>query len=163
MLIIKDSMVLIHLAKISLLETSCDYFGKVLIPELVRKEVVGGAYPDSQIIEDLINRKKIITKEVNNKDLIKKANQFNIQRGEAEVLALYWELNADFLATDDDNVRKKRNVLDIKMIGTPVIMLTLFNKKKIGKEKIKSAIDKMKQIGWFANTIWDKITMEVEK
>lgn len=51
--------------------------------------------------------------------MIAKANAFNIQRGEAEAVALYWQEEADLLATDDDNVRRKKDALRIKTIGTP--------------------------------------------
>ena len=104
-------MVLIHLAKLSVLEKSCDYFKRVLIPELVYKEFLKGkekSLPDVPITLKLIESKKIIIEKVKDINLIKKANEFNIQRGEAEVIALYWQEKADFLATDDDNVRKKK-------------------------------------------------------
>ncbi len=163
MILIKDSMVLIHLAKISLLAESCAYFGEVIIPELVKKEVLNEKYPDHLIITELIIRNKIKVKQIKNKELIKKANNFNIYGGEAEAVALYWQENGNFIATDDDNVRKKKELLKLSLIGTPTIMLQLYQEKKINKEKLTKAIEMMKKIGWFNNTIWDKIRMEVEK
>ena len=162
--IIKDSMVIIHLAKLSILEKSCKYFKKVMIPELVHKEIMNGKNrPEIAIIEELIKDNKIIVKKVNDQNLIKKANQFNIQKGEAEVIVLYWQEKADFIATDDDNVRKKKIMLDIKIIGTPAIILGLYKRGLIDKNKIEQCISELKKIGWFANTILDKIQMEVEK
>ena len=119
MLVIKDSMVVIHLAKLLLLENSCDYFKCVIIPERVYNEILKGkkkGFPDVPIVLNLIKEKKIGVKKVKNKELVAKAYQFNIQRGEAEVLALYWQENADLIATDDDNVRKKRIILNIEVI-----------------------------------------------
>lgn len=155
-------MVLIHLAKIDLLEDSCDYFTNILIPNEVKEEVLKGSTPDKTIIESLIANKKIVVKHIKNKNLIKKANEFNIYRGEAEALALYWELKADLLATDDDNVRKKREILRLQLIGTPAIILKLYKDKKIDKNKTKEAIKKLRHIGWFSSTIFDKMIMEVE-
>ena len=155
-------MVLIHLAKMDLLRKSCDYFTRVCIPEEVKDEVIKGGYAGAQNIKELIEEGKIDVKEVNN-NLIKKANQFNIQRGEAAAVALYWELKAGLLATDDDNVRKKRDMLKINIIGTPAIILQLYKEKKIKKNDVMEAVKKLKEIGWFANTIWDKIQLEVEK
>ncbi len=162
-MIIKDSMVLIHLAKITLLETSCDYFGKVFIPDKVRDEVLKDGHYDAKIIEDLIAKNKIHVKGVKNQSLIRRANEFNIQKAEAEAVALYWELRADFIATDDDNVRKRREILRLNVIGTPAIMLKLFREKKINKIKLEESMKKLKEIGWFSNTIWDKIRLEVDK
>ena len=116
MLVVKYAMVLIHLAKISLLEISRGYFGKVLIPELVLQETVNAGkqknFEDAFLIEEIIRKGIITVGKIAKKAFVKKANQFNIFGGEAEALALYWEEKADFLATDDDNVRRKKEVLN---------------------------------------------------
>ncbi len=163
MLLIKDTSVVIHLAKTTLLETSCNYFGNVHIPQLVIEEIRKQESEDREIIEELIKKKRIVVSSVKNKLWLKKAYQFNIQGGEAETLALYWETKADLLATDDYNVRKKKNILKIEMIGTPGIMMKLYKEKMIRREKYNEAIQKLKKIGWFSNTILDKLTMEAEK
>jgi predicted nucleic acid-binding protein len=166
-LVVKDSMILIHLAKITLLESSCNFFGRVKIPELVFEETVKigkqRGFEDAFLIEELVRNGTIKTKNVLKKGLVKKANQFNVFGGEAEALALYWQEKADFLATDDDNVRKKKEILGISLIGTPAIILALYQKKIINAEKIKQALQKLKKIGWFSPEIIDRILLEVEK
>ncbi len=167
MLIVKDSMVLIHLSKTNLLEESCNFFGKVFIPKKVFEEVVNVGkekkYSDAFLVEKLVKRKLIKVKEVKNKTLIKKANDFNIFDGEAESIALYWQKNADFLATDDDNVRKKKEILEINIVGTPSIILQLFTKRAINKDKTIYSINKLRSIGWFNSTVLDSILLEVRK
>ena len=158
-------MVLIHSAKISILEKSCDYFKNVVISKLVFNEIKKGierGFEDATLINNLIKVNKISVFDIKNKNLIKKANEFNIQRGEAEAVALYWEKKADLLATDDDNVRKKKELLNIRVIGTPAIILKLYKGKMIDKNKVKQCINKLKEIGWFHMAILDKIQMEVE-
>ncbi|MBU4139385.1 MAG: DUF3368 domain-containing protein, partial [Euryarchaeota archaeon] len=58
MITIKDSMILIHLAKLAILPESCRHFGNVLIPEKVYEEAVltgkERGYPDALIIEQEI-------------------------------------------------------------------------------------------------------------
>ena len=162
-MIIKDAMVLIHLAKLSILEKSCDYFKKVLVPELVYDEIKSENYPDSEIIKKIIATGKIKIKLVENKSLIKKANEFNIRDGEAQALALYWQEKANLLATDDDNVRSKKELLEIKIIGTPSIILKLYKEKRIDKEKLNASIEKLREIGWFSNALLDSIILEVNK
>lgn len=165
-MMIKDAMVLIHLAKLSLLESSCQYFKKVMIPEQVYHEILKGkrkGFPDASVIVDLIENKKITVKKIQDKNFIKKANQFNIQRGEAEAVALYWQEKADFLATDDDNVRKKKILLNINIIGTPGIILGLYKKRIINRQKISESVEELRKIGWFGSTVLDKIIMEAEK
>jgi len=165
MKIVKDSMVLIHLAKLSLLEKSCDFFKKVIIPELVEQEINEGktkGFPDAVKIFNLISDKKIKVEKIKDKELIKKVNQFNIQRGEAEVIALYWESRADIIATDDDNIRKKKLMLNIKIIGTPAIILNLYRHKIITKNKLEECVVELRKIGWFSNAILDTILMEAK-
>lgn len=165
MVIVKDAMVLIHLAKLSVLEKSCSYFKKVIIPELVYREILKGkekGFSDVPIILDLIKNRKITIKKIKDKSLIKKVNQFNAQRGEAEVIALYWQEKADLIATDDDNIRKKKALLNIEVIGTPAIILKLYKDKIINKDKIEQCVSELKKIGWFSGTVLDKILMEVK-
>ena len=167
MKVIKDSMILINLAKITILEKSCDYFKKVMISELVFNETVTAGKEkgvnDALIIESLINNKKIELKKLKNKDLIKMINEFNIYGGEAESLALYKQEKADLLISDDDNLRKKKEVVNAKIIGSLAVILKLIEKKKIDKNKFVSSINKMREIGWFSNAVLDKVLMEGEK
>lgn len=165
-MIIKDSMILIHLAKITLLGKSCKFFKSVIIPQKIFDEIVSGAdkgYPDIKIITDLIAEKKITVRQVRNKNLVEKAREFNIQRGEGEAVALYWEKKANYLATDDDNVRKKSVMLNVKVIGTPAIILKLFREKLIKKEKFEESLSELRKIGWFNNAVIDKIMLEGQK
>lgn len=162
-MIIKDASVLIHLAKLTILEKCCGYFQKVLIPPLVREEITAGSekqFPEVPLIEELLREGKIQIKEVKEKSFLEKAHQYNIQRGEAEAVALYWQEKAEWLATDDDNVRKKRALLNIKVIGTPAILITLFQKKIIEKEKMHQSIAELKKIGWFSSAVLDTVQNE---
>ena len=166
-MLVMDAMVLIHLSKLSLLENVCDYFRDVAIPILVYKEaVVKGKesnYEDAFLIDEVIDRGKIDVKEVKEEKLIDRADKFNIQSGEAHAVALYRQDNADYLATDDDNVRKKKIILDLNLIGTPVIILKLYRERRISKEKFKASLKKLREIGWFSTMIIDKILEEGEK
>ncbi len=165
MVVIKDSMVLIHLAKITLLRKSCELFKSVLIPRRIYEEILKGeekGYGEVILIKELIEENAISIIKIENSNLLKKANEFNIQRGEAEAVALYWQESADFLASDDNNVRKKSHLLNLKVIGTPVIILNLFRKKIIDEDKTILSIEKLKEIGWFSDFVLDKILMEVK-
>ncbi len=164
-MIVKDAMVVIHLAKITLLEKSCSYFRKVIIPMRVYEEINAGlefGHSEVILIEDLIKIKKIEVQKIKNKNLLKKANEFNLQQGEAESVALYWEMRADYLATDDDNVRRKKDILNLKIIGTPAIVIKLYRNNKIEKEKFLESVKRLKEIGWFSNSVIDKMLVEAK-
>ncbi len=165
MIVVKDAMVLIHLAKLSLLRTSCEALGEIVIPKKIEKETVERGkqknHPDAILIEELIENNTIEVNKVKNKKLIKRAKDFNIQGGEAEAVALYWEKNADYLATDDDNVRTKRKLLDLDLISTISILINLFKDEEIGRNKLEESLKMLNEIGWFSTAVLDRAKMEV--
>jgi predicted nucleic acid-binding protein len=129
----------------------------------VRDEILAGrkkGYEDALLAEELIKAGKLKVKRVHNKALLKKAEEVNVQGGEAEALALYWQEEVEYLATDDDNIRKKAVLLSLKLIGTPAIMLTLYKAKVIGKDKLIESTQGLRKIGWFSNAVLDTMLME---
>ena len=167
MKVVKDSMILINLAKITLLEASCDYFSKVIISKGIFEEsVIDGknkGMEDALLIESVIKKGKIEVKNLRDKKLIKMINQFNIYGGEAESLALYLQEKGDLLISDDYNLRKKKESVNAKIIGSLSVILRLRKNNKIGKEKFLMSVNKMREIGWFSSSILDKVTIEGEK
>ena len=164
-MIVKDAMVLIHLARITLLEKSCDYFKEIFIANKVYEEVLIGrekGYSDVEIVDSLVQKGKIIVESVGDEKFLKKALMFNINGGEMESVALYWKKKADYLATDDNNVRKKSILLNITTIGTPAILLGLYKGNIIEKSKFISSVNELKKIGWFSSTVIDKLLMEAK-
>lgn len=161
MLVVKDAMVLIHLSKLTLIEKSCKFFEEITIPNFVNKEVVKKGkkegYKDAVLIEEIIEDGLIEIKKIENPKLIDRANKFNIQGGEAEAVALYWQEEADLLATDDDNVRNKRVLLELDLIGTPPIIWKLFENGMIDENKFCESLETLRDIGWFSNAVIDKI------
>lgn len=160
-------MVLIHLSKLTLLEESCALFGTVMIPKRVYGETVEKGkeknYEDAILIDEIVKEKLIKVKEVKKSGLINRAKKFNIQAGEAEAVALYWQEGADLLATDDDNVRGKRVVLKLNLIGTPTIILRLLESERISEEKFHESLDILREIGWFSNVVLDRVMEWGEK
>jgi len=166
-MIVKDATVLIHLAKTTLLEKSCEMFKKVIVPSLVYEEAVEEGkernYEDSFLIDNLIKKGKIEVKKVKKKELLEQLGELNIQGGEAESIALYLQEEVDLIASDDNSVIRKREILEINLIGTPSIILTLYKNRLIDKEKTKKSIKRLREIGWFNNSVLDRIIMEVER
>ncbi len=162
-MIVMETMVVIHLAKMSLLEKSCTYFGEVLIPQSVRDEVLVGkerGYADASLVDSLVSTKNLVVKRVRDRRLLQRAKELNIQRGEAEAAALYWQQQATYLASDDDSVRKKRVVLDLQLIGTPAIVLKLYQERVIDKQKLRDSLTELRTIGWLSSAVIDRILLE---
>jgi predicted nucleic acid-binding protein len=162
-MVVKDSMVVIHLAKLTLLATSSEYFKPAVIPEAVRDEILAGrkkGFEDAILVEDLIKAGKLKVKRVHDKSLLRRAEEFNVQGGEAEALALYWQEDAKYLATDDDNVRKKAVLLSLKVIGTPAILIKLFKARLISRDKFVESAQGLRKIGWFSSAVIDAMLTE---
>ena len=162
-MIVKDTMVVIHLAKITLLEKSCALFKPVAIPEEVHREIIEGekkGYEDVKVVQELVKAGKVSVKRVRDKELLKRAKEFNIQRGEAEAVALYWQEKAEYLASDDDNLRKRSLLLNLNLIGTPAIILKLYQERRIDRNKILESLRALRKIGWFSTAVIDRILSE---
>ncbi len=167
MLVIKDSMILIHLAKMQLLTDSCRHFGKVMIPTKVYEEtVVNGkekGHPDALIIEQAITTDLIKIEEVKNKKKVDDLKIFGLHLGEAEAVVLYFQEQAQFLATDDDTCRRNRIILGINIIGSPAIVLTLFRKDTITRRKALDCVFALETIGWFDTEVINEMKRQIEK
>lgn len=167
MLVIKDSMILIHLAKMQILTDSCRHFGKVMIPTKVYEEtVVNGkekGHPDALIIERTITSDLIKIKEIKNKKKVDELKIFGLHLGEAEAVVLYFQEQAQFLATDDDTCRRNRIILEINIIGSPAIVLTLLRKGVITKQKAMDCVYALETIGWFGIEIINEMRNKIEK
>jgi len=123
-IVVTDSTVLIGLAKLGRLTLLKEIFSKVSIPEEVFKEVVerGKDKPGSKLIRE---SSWIETKAVKGKTQVRFL-MGSLDRGEAEVLALSRELDADLILIDEEKARKSAVIAGFKVMG----LLGLFNLTK---------------------------------
>ena len=167
MLAIKDSMVLIHLAKMQILSDSCKYFGNIMIPDKVYEETVGigkkKGHPDALIIENAIKGELIKVKKIRNHKKVEDLIIFGLHHGEAEAVVLYFQEQAQFLATDDDTCRRNRIILGINIIGSPAIVLTLFRNNLITRMKALDCVCALETIGWFDEKVMIEMKRQIEK
>ncbi len=167
MLIIKDSMILIHLAKMAIIADSCRHFGTVMIPEKVFEEAVvkgkENGHPDALVIEQTIKKDLIKVKKVMDKTKLDNLILFGLHLGEAEAVALYFQECAKFLGTDDDTCRRNRILLGINIIGSPAIVITLFRKGSISLKKVLDCISTLEMIGWFDIEVINEMQRQVKR
>jgi predicted nucleic acid-binding protein len=167
MIIVKDSMILIHLAKMQILTDSCRHFGDVLIPTKVYEEtVINGMkknLPDALIIEQAITSDLIKIREIEDKKKVDNLRIFGLHLGEAEAVALYFQEKAQFLATDDDTCRRNRIILGINIIGSPAIVIMLFRNALITRNKALDCVSSLATIGWFDTEVIHEMKRQIEK
>jgi len=139
LLIIKDSIVLIHLAVEGVLKEACIMFGQVMIPNAVHKEAVEKGieanHADAFIIQKLEKEKYIQVVAVTHKMLMDELENYGLKGGELEVVTLYIQEKADLIASNDDKVRKLRLILNLNLISSPEIVFLLTKNAIITKNR----------------------------
>ncbi len=115
MIVVSDSTILIGLVKIGKLDLLKEIFSKIFIPEEVFKEVVerGKGKPGSKVIKEAA---WIEVKPV--KDKIQVSFLMgSLEKGEAEVLVLARELEADLILLDEEKARKSAVIAGFEIMG----------------------------------------------
>ena len=119
MLIVSDASPIIALAVCNKLDLLDKLFNRVCIPQAVFDELNISFKPKAGDIIEWAKDKVIPVKNLS----IKTALSMNLDPGESEALALYWETNADFLLIDEKRGRKIAHRNAVRIIGTMGILL----------------------------------------
>jgi predicted nucleic acid-binding protein len=119
--IVCDSTTLIGLAKIGNLELLEKIFGEIFVPNAVFVEVVdrGKGRPGTKEVQDAKWIRKRTVKDNRTVEML----VAEMGRGEAEVLVLGKELNADWLILDDERARNSAQSAGFHIIGLGGILL----------------------------------------
>ena len=167
MLIVKDSMILIHLAAGGVLREACTMFGEVIIPNAVHKEVVEKGieahHADAHLVQKLETEGHIKVVAVTQTTLMDEMKNYGLRGGELETVALYFQEKADLIASNDDKVRRLRLILNLDLISSPEIVFMLAKTGVIAKQRAVECLGELKRIGWFSRNVLDSIIAEVEK
>jgi predicted nucleic acid-binding protein len=160
-------MVLIHLAITGVLKEACTMFGQVSIPPLVHREVVEKGieknHADAHIVQKLEKEGYVRVVKVTDNPLMNELRAYGLQGGELEAVTLYFQENADLIASCDDKVRKLRLILNLELITSLEIIFQLAKHAVITKEKASDCLRELRKIGWFSKNVIDSIIAEVEK
>lgn len=121
MKIVCDSTTLIGLAKIGNLELLEKIFGEIFVPNAVFVEVVdrGKGRPGTKEVQDARWIRKRSVKDNRTVEML----VAEMGRGEAEVLVLGKELNANWLILDDERARNSAQSAEFHIIGLGGILL----------------------------------------
>lgn len=105
MIIISDSTVLINFAYLNLFDKLYEFFGTIIVPKKVYKEVYvdGGAKPGSKEVLDAKSSGWIIVEEINDTHFYDKLTM--LHDGEREALTLAHQYGESFVLTDDNAAR----------------------------------------------------------
>jgi len=154
-MIVFCSSTLILLARIDLLELLISNFrGRVIIPEKVRAETITEDKKDIQTIIRHLEEKKISVIKVKNSGLVKTLSEdFSIDAGEAEALALALEQKSGVVATDDRNAIRACKMLKLDFITAVTVLVRAVEKGLIEKDEGMVKLQKLQSIGRYSKSI----------
>jgi len=130
-MIVSNSSVLMYLSKIDKFYLLKELFGKILIPEKVKKEVIDegrkGNHIDAIEIEKAVNDGWINVIKVEVEPILK---NIGMDEGEAEAISLAFKKKLAVLL-DQTHARDGARLLGVKFRGTIYILLLALKKKMI--------------------------------
>lgn len=158
-LVISDASPLIGLCQIKRLHLLKDLWLEITIPEAVYREVVisGSAKPGSKTVKEACQDWIHVSSVKNTLEV--EALQAILDEGEAEVIALGQELQADLLVLDNREPRLFAQKVGLKIIGTVGIMKLAWQ-----KGFIKEPVNELHQLRlhgfWIDDALIDRLHRE---
>lgn len=164
-MVVFDASTIILLAKIDLLETFIsDFNDRVLIPEKVRDEICRETRKETPALTKLIEDKKLIVLKVKNDALLKKLMEdFAIDAGEAEALALALQEKAAIIATDDRNAIRACKLLKIEFTTAIAVLLRAFEKNLIDADEARIKLQKLVSVARYKRVIVEDAKKQIER
>ena len=155
MIVVSNTSPIINLAAVDELRMLHDLYDKIYIPEAVFDEisVIGAGQPGSEEVKEF---DWIITQKVSNQTLVK-ALRIELDRGEAEAIALAIELNADLLLIDEKIGRSVATRFDPKFIG---LLGTIIEAKSKGLvESVKPILNDLQTKAgfWISRKLYENV------
>jgi len=144
-MIVSNTSPIINLAAINQLDILNKLYNSIIIPEAVYHEIVviGSGKPGSG---EVLKSEWIVTQKVSNKLLVK-ALELEIDKGEAEAIALSAELNANLLLIDERIGRSIANRFNLNYVGLLGLLIEAKHRGII--KNIKPLLDELKIKGGF--------------
>lgn len=143
--IISNTTPILSLLKINKLEILKELYGQVIIPNAVYQEVEAGKH--KEFYKDLTQFDWLIIKDI--KDTNSREYFIDFDDGEAEVLILAKEINADLVILDEILGRRYAEILKFNLTGTLGVLLKAKEKKII--KSLKELLNELTEKGTWLN------------
>lgn len=163
-MILFDASTLILLAKIDILDIFIANFAKkVAISNKVREEVLDGSTPDVPFIRKLIQEGKIEVLKSKEKKLARKLiEDFNIDEGEAEPLAIAIEKKASLVATDDKNAIRACKIMKLEFTTAIAILVRACEKGLIEGDEALTKLQTFQSLARYKKRIIETARNQIE-
>lgn len=145
--VVSNTSPILNLAIIGELSLLRDQFGEILIPGAVLEELrVEGDLPGSQGVRDAI-KAGWIRIEAEKQDPLVRAMQRDLDKGEAEAIALAMQVNAEWVLMDERDGRKAAKSMKLKVVGVLGILLKAQREGRL--RSLKQAMDRLREKAGF--------------
>jgi uncharacterized protein len=143
--VVSNTSPLIALSAIGRFSLLHDLYGQIWIPDAVRREIRGTTPGRAGFAE--VEAAAWVTTQPAQGDFLRRALESELDRGEAEAIALASELRADFLLMDERRGRRVAGRFGIRVLG--VLGVLLEAKQKGLLPKVEDALeDLLKKAGF---------------
>ncbi|HLC85734.1 MAG TPA: hypothetical protein VJG30_00385 [Candidatus Nanoarchaeia archaeon] len=155
-MIIIDSSTLILLSKIGVLDTVINNSKmKIVLTEWIVKELTAKKTNDAVLIEERIKNEKLKVEKIKSTLTNGLIKDFNIGKGEAEILAFVLE-NKLPVITDDKKAINICRIFNLEFTTAISIVVSLYNKKIINQELFSVYLKKLEKYGRYNDEIINK-------
>jgi len=145
--VVSNTSPILNLAIIGELSLLRDQFGEILIPGAVLEELrVKEHLPGSQGVRDAIKAGWIRIERVKQDPLVI-AMQRDLDKGEAEAIALAMQVNAGWVLMDERDGRKAARSMKLKVVGVLGILLKARREGRL--RSLKEAMDRLREKAGF--------------
>lgn len=145
--VVSNTSPILNLAIIGELSLLRDQFGEILIPGAVLEELrVEENLPGSQGVRDAIKAGWIRIERVKQDPLVI-AMQRDLDKGEAEAIALAMQVNAGWVLMDERDGRKAARSMKLKVVGVLGILLKARREGRL--RSLKEAMDRLREKAGF--------------
>jgi predicted nucleic acid-binding protein/dienelactone hydrolase len=161
-MVVCDSSTLIHLSAIGRLHLLKDLYGTLTIPAAVWREVVEEGSGRSGVAEVAVARRDgwIEILSATNEPLLRSLKH-ELDEGEAEVIALAIEKEANLVILDESEARRIAATFELPKTGAVGVLISARLKGKI--PQLRDELDRLRGPGgfWIEETLYQKALQEV--
>ena len=162
-MLVSNTSTLVLLAKIGCLEEFIEITPVIEIPSDVKREALfeKESYY-AKLIEKFIDEKKIKVVEVRAKIIQQVMAEFRLDKGEAAAYAMFNSKMHKAIMTDDGELIKLCKLEKIPFICAMAIVIRLYDKKVLSKEKTIVKLEELYKIGRYSKDIYEHFKSEVK-
>ncbi|MBI4895606.1 MAG: hypothetical protein HY831_03890 [Candidatus Aenigmarchaeota archaeon] len=162
-MLVSNTSTLVLLAKMNLLEKFLDISPKIAIPSQVKEEY--SFEKDSyyaKIIDKMIEKKKIVVYDVDNKMLYEILKNFKLDLGEAAAYCLYKKGSFKAVLTDDKELIKLCKLEKVPFLCALAILVQMHKEKVLNKKDMEEKLGELISIARYSKDIVEYFTKELK-